>query len=332
MRSSSSASSVGLDVAGVLGRSFSSRAIALGLPWVILVSTFGCDDPLVDPAVVVAPRVIAVQLQVEDEDRAQPLPGESFVARVFLAAPTSTEVSVAVRACKALPTTLGVARCDGEAFDDAQRAGDTGSPFEFELTLDDGLDAGQDWVLSGVVCQDGSPGYLREEARFECSEGAGKEFFVRTPIVALGDTNDNPDLSDDELRYDGALWQPALDAPPPGAPCREAMVPLLGAGERVDIEFRMLGDDREAVEVDRDEYGALDREGLVFTHMATVPGLERPFSSITATDEATVFNLGLTLDQELEVSTEGELAIFYLVVRDDRGGVDVLERAFCAVP
>ncbi len=332
MRSIPSASGAKLVVAGVFGRLLLSRAIAAVLPWIVLVSTFGCDDPLIDPAVVVAPRVIAVQLQVEEEDRAQPRPGDSFVARVFLAAPTSTEVFVAVRACKALPTTLGVARCDGDAFDDAQVAGDTSSPFEFELTLDDGLDAGQDWVLSGVVCQEGSPRYLREEARFECSEGAGKEFFLRTPIVAPRDANHNPDLSDDELRYGGALWQPALDAPPPGAPCREAMVPLLGAGERVDLEFRMLGDDREPVEVEADEYGALDREGLVYTHMATVSGLERPFSSITATDEATVFELGLTLDHQLEVSMEGELAIFYLVVRDDRGGVDVLERAFCAVP
>src|SRR5690606_34956723 len=110
----------------------------------------------------------------------------------------------------AVETTLGAPRCDGEVFDRAEAEGDTGAPVELGLTLDDGLSDGQEWLLLGAICRDGTPRFSTRANVFECADGAPQEFFLRTEVNTR-DANENPDLTDDELRYDGSLWQPVLD-------------------------------------------------------------------------------------------------------------------------
>ncbi len=307
------------------------RVVAIVLPACVPLVT-ACDDPLLDPALLDDPRVIAVQLAVPDSGgRAQPLPGEQFDVRVFVPAAKPRDAHVAVRACVAEPTTLGVPRCASEPFDGAIAVGTTTEPVELQLTLDRALPPNVEWVLQGAVCWDGEPVYSVRSQSFGCGVGEPKEFFLRTTI-ASGDLNKNPDLTDDELRYDGSLWQMALDAPAPGESCAQTMVPQVRVGQRIDIEFRMMGEDRESLSVDPGEYGALEREGLVFSHMVTLPGLERPFSSTTALEDSTSFALEFVLDDEISLPDEGRAAVFYMVARDDRGGCDVLSRVLCAVP
>jgi hypothetical protein len=92
----------------------------------------------------------------------------------------------------------------------------------------------------------------------------------------------------------------------------------------------MLGEDRQALEVDPDSYAAPTRESLTFTHLATAPGLERAFSALTWDSKERGFELEFQ-PVDVELPAEGRSVSVILIVSDERGGSDWEHRTLCAV-
>jgi hypothetical protein len=135
---------------------------------------------------------------------------------------------------------------------------------------------------------------------------------------------------------DGVPWLSAdalsPDTPPPqtGAPCLGLGLAELRAEQPSSVLFELGGDDREALENVPGTWAAHQRESLVYTHLATQPGLDRAFSAIDY--DATDLTFELPFDPEHPASPEGSTLRFVLLVRDERGGVDWLLRQACVLP
>lgn len=302
--------------------------------WALAFALAACGDPLLDPAVVQGPRVIAAKVSVGAEpERAQPLAGEAFDVEVRVVADKEQRYDGELRACRALPTTLGVARCADEAFDVSRASGSTAAGLDFALVMNDRLRAGDSWLLFGAVCRDAPPEYSSDGHRYACRDGSSAlEFSLRGEVPTASEVpNHNPDVGD-ELRIDGREWAPSTEARAPGVACADLDVPRVRRERAVAIRWRIDPDAVEPLEVDPNEYGANDREPLLLAHMATVAGLSRPFSSFGWDEEISDVELELRVTGERRIPTQGELALFYTVARDGRGGTDIVERAFCVLP
>jgi hypothetical protein len=107
-------------------------------------------------------------------------------------------------------------------------------------------------------------------------------------------------------------------------------LPELRAEQPSSVLFELGGDDREALENVPGTYAAHPRESLVYTHLATQPGLDRAFSAIDY--DATELAFEVPFDADPPASPEGSAFSFFLLVRDERGGVDWLTRQACLLP
>lgn len=296
--------------------------------FILVVACTGCGDPLRDPAIIDDVRVIGVKVETEAQ-RAEPRAGELFSAQVTVVANRPQRLSVATRLCRAQPTRLGLPRCDGSALEALDASGDTSAPLVVEARLPETFEAGEDWLLEGAVCADAE--VVRRNDHFGCSDqSVAREFFVRSTIPK-GAANINPDLSDDLWSFDDDEWL----SPPPdvvlGQACDELELPKLRRGNTAAVSFEMRGDDREELEVHPEQYVQQAREALVYAHMATIEGLERPFSTIDPDERELTIALELKLPEAVELPRDGRVEFVYWTVRDGRGGFDVSMRAFCAL-
>jgi hypothetical protein len=108
-------------------------------------------------------------------------------------------------------------------------------------------------------------------------------------------------------------------------------LPAIQSGRLASIALELGGDDRELLESAAGTYAARPRESLVFTHLATRPGLDRAFSAIDY--DATRLGFELPFEHaDSELDPGGTALGFYLLVRDERGGVDWIERRACLLP
>lgn len=308
---------------------------SVGSSWCVLaVIVAGCGDPLVDAAVVAGPRVIAATVSVDEEpERAQPRPGENFSVAVRVVSNDERHFEGQLRLCRARATTLGVPQCAGDAFELAEAEGSDAAALVFPLTMDRSLDAGDEWLLFGAVCDDAAPQYSGRSASFNCEDGTVPlEFSLRGEIPGGSEeSNHNPEVGD-AVRFDGQDWRGAGEALSPGAPCDELDVPRMRRGRLATIQWQVDPLAAEPIEADPEQYGATFRESLLLAHMATVPGLERAFSAFSFDEPITELELTLEVSRDRTVTGEGELAFFYTVARDGRGGSYVVERAFCVLP
>jgi hypothetical protein len=146
-------------------------------------------------------------------------------------------------------------------------------------------------------------------------------------------------LHDDTLSIDGRDWL-GIESVPSSAdsggdagaplseePCADAL-PQLEIGRDHTITFSL---DTRANPADRESLDGDRRETLVFSHLSTHDGLERPFSFIDDGSDGS-FTVSWTLDAELDVPPSGTRFDFFLTARDGRGGADWLHRQACAVP
>jgi hypothetical protein len=294
-----------------------------------------CDDPLVDPQTVIELRILGARVRAAEEpERAQLDREESATVDWLVVADQPREFSARGVFCRAAPTALGVPRCDGEPFAEFVADGDSGAPVSAGFTLPAVLRRGDEWLGWLGLCEDSVPEFLAAGNGFECGPGdIAKSAFYRSTIAsdateASGDLNTNPNTNDDTLWFDDAPW---LDSDPGlELPCGQTELPSLRAGRSAQIRFELGGDDRDALHTTEDSYAAPPREALVFTHVATHPGLDRAFSAIEDDDTELDFDVDFRLPEQDSFASFGERVRFYLVVRDGRGGVDWLDRAFCA--
>jgi hypothetical protein len=325
----------------------SERSNGQGCRWgLLLVGVCGlaCEDPLTDPAVIAGPRIVAARVSAEvDPTIAEPSAGQGASIDWLVVSNEAGAFSAHVVWCSAAPSVLGAPRCAGGPLAQQTATGTYGEPLRLQFQVPAEIEPGGAWLAWLGIC-DASVGAESAEfdavaSAFRCPDGVALSGFYRG-FVPEGAPNRNPTLADDLLFLDGATW-PAAEPDETGSPgpreaCADRGLPLLRAEQRSSVGFELIGDDREALESEPDRYAAHARESLVYTHLASHPGLDRAFSSIDHDAEQLGFELPFepapVARGEVPPGPGGERVSFYLLVRDERGGVDWLRRDGCLLP
>ncbi|MFO7179809.1 MAG: hypothetical protein DIU78_014010 [Pseudomonadota bacterium] len=288
----------------------------------------GCDDPLVPVELIEKARVLGARLEVEGApERAAPAPGESARVRFLVVAPElDLETGYALQACFAEWSPSDLPACKGEPFARAERSTPDARAPVLDLVLPEyPADARVPRLLvRGVICADGAPS---DEGGERCAPNAAPlrvSFDLELPGPDDA-PNLNPSLPDDALTLDGEAWPPASARE---TACRELDVPEVPVGSAHVIRVALPERAREAVPPPIE--GAPEFESLLVSHFATHGELERAFSPLPGT--GTSLDVTVTWTAPATAPDDGELARFWFVVRDGRGGADFVERAVCVVP
>jgi hypothetical protein len=304
------------------------------LLWCVAAAS-GCDDPLTDPALIIGPRIVGARVaSAGDPAVAEPTAGEAARIEWLVLSDEPGTFNASVVWCKAAPTVLGSPRCDGTTFAEQTAPGRWGEPITLDFDVPGDLPVGGAWLAWIGICAAGEALFDANDSSFGCPEGEVSSGFYRG-FVPGGVPNRNPSLADDRLELDGVPW-PAFDATaapieiPPGSPCVDLGLPTLLAEQPSSIGFELIGDDREALDNAPDTYAAHPRESLVYTHLAGLSGLDRAFSAIDYDAARLGFDVPYDFT-EAAPGPGGTLLDFFLLVRDERGGVDWLERRACLV-
>jgi len=301
--------------------------------WLALAAaTSACEDPLTDPALVVGPRIVGARVAAAAEPAvAEPGAGEAATIDWLVLSDRAGPFTASVVWCVAAPTVLGAPRCEGAPFAEQSATGRFGEPLAFDFGVPAQLAPGDAWLAWLGLCDAGEPSFDANANAFSCAEGEALSGFYRG-FVPEGVSNRNPSLADDTLALDGVAWtaSDADGAPEAGEPCLDRGLLALRAEQPVSVLFELGGDDREALENAPGTYAAHPRESLVYTHLASHAGLERAFSAIDY--DATELTFDVPFDAEQAPGPDGETLRFFLLVRDERGGVDWLERRACLLP
>ncbi len=295
----------------------------------------GCGDPLVDAAVVVGPRVLGARVRTANDALvAEPGAGESAQIEWLVVSNVRGAFASALSFCVAEPSLLGAPRCDGAAFDEQVVKGQFGVGLAADFRLPAELAPGDRWLAWFGSCGETAALFDDERSEFLCADkSAARSAFYRGRVPGPDASgNRNPELDDDLLLLDAARWAGPGEPLGVGEPCQGSGLPERRGGTRAAIEFQLAGDDREALQPPgAGDYRPRARESLVYTHVANFEGLERPFSAIEHDGDELGFALELALPALGTADSEGQTLAFYLLVRDERGGVDWTERQLCVL-
>jgi len=198
----------------------------------------------------------------------------------------------------------------------------------FELTLPAELLPGDVWLAWFGHCDTGEARFDPVASGFACPGGAEPLSAFYRGFVPGTAPNQNPSLEDDVLLLGGAPWPEPAQAVEAGASCSETTLPRLVSGIGSVVELELQGDDRELLE-EQTRYAARDRESLVYTHVSSRAGLDRAYSAIDFDADEQRFALPVMFGADGDPGPEGQVVFFYLIVRDERGGVDWLRREAC---
>lgn len=198
--------------------------------------------------------------------------------------------SWALEACVLEPTTTGLLRCRQSLM----RERGQGVP-RVEWAMPEG--EGQRVGLVGLVC-DGAVGDTRAAwPDWSCRGGKENPFSFE---VNTGESHRHPVVAEGELRLDDEIWSETTGCVSPGSTHTIVWTVPDAQLEPVDGQ----------------------RERLFVSHFVTAGELERPFSTVTIDDRV--------VELEWVAPTDERDATFYLVVRDQRGGVDWTTRSLCS--
>jgi hypothetical protein len=313
-------------------------------PWSCLLfaaAICACEDPLTDPALIAGPRIVGARVGAElDPALAEPAAGQAATLDWLVLSDQPGAFTAQVAWCIGAPTVLGAPRCSWEPFAEQSATGRFGEPLRFGFNVPAELEPGEAWLAWIGICGSGEARFDPAASVFVCGEGEPLSGFYRG-FVPEGAPNRNPSLADDSLLLDGAPWL-APDVVPPGAAppgsvplevgaaCLGLGLPELRAEQPSSVLFELGGDDREELENVPGTYAAHSRESLVYTHLATQPGLDRAFSAIDY--DATELAFEVPFDADPPASAEGTTLRFFLLARDERGGLDWLMRQACVMP
>jgi hypothetical protein len=301
-------------------------------PWLLLAGLCACEDPLTDPTLIDGPRIVGARVGAEqDPALAEPAAGQAATLDWLVLSDEPGAFTARVAWCIGAPTVLGAPRCAWETFAEQSATGRFGEPLRSSFSVPAELEPGEAWLAWIGICDGGEARFDPAASAFGCADGAEPLSGFYRGFVPEGAPNRNPSLADDSLALDGAAWL-SPDASPPevGAACLGLGLPELRAEQPSSVMFELGGDDREAIENVPGTYAAHERESLVYTHLATHPGLDRAFSAIDYDAAEPAFEV--PFDAEAPASPEGSTLRFVLLVRDERGGVDWLTRQACLLP
>lgn len=292
-------------------------------------TTTACEDPLLEVQTINGLRVVGTRVQNDtDPSDARLVAGSPTTLEWLVVSDRAEAYSAAMRLCSVADTNYGVPSCESAPFFEDTGRFDAGVPARFSFTPPE-LPRGSRWMSALVACAEGRARFATD-ASGRCSGGTTPREATFTGVI--GEANSNPTLADDTLEFEGAPWQEA-DLLDTGASCRGAGLPTVRAGRVSEIAFELGGDDRESLPAsETEQYGAEATESLLYSHFLSEPGLERPFSGISADSDDTAFEIELAPPTDPMPPTNGVATDFYLIVRDGRGGSDWVRRQVCTLP
>jgi hypothetical protein len=312
--------------------------IVLVLAGIAAVLAAGCSNDLPVASTLERTRVLGARVEIAaDPGRAEVSPGEAATVAWIIEGPVAPAT---LDWAFALCTTGG-----GDCADAPQPAGTgSGTPVAVPFTTPDAATLGTNLrpLMLGVVCADGTIGFDPSTALGTCTgagaSGTTTRFIV--PVVPDGATpNRHPAFANDVLEIGGAVWDPATaTAGAPGDACDAATaLPVVAATpegkDAVLQEIRIVsdGDDRETFTPEGETVPRL--EDLQISNFTTAGEFESSYAAIYPDDLRS--NADVIVKWEppaaATVAGAGQIAVFHFVVRDLRGGLDMLSRALCVV-
>ena len=309
--------------------------IALVLGAIVAVLIAGCSNDLPVASQLERTRVLGARVEVAtDPGRADVSPGEAALVSWIVAGPSAPAT---LDWAFALCTTAG-----GDCKDAPQPiATGSGAPVSVAFTTPDAaaLVNNQLPMMIGVVCADGTIGFDPSTALGTCTGADASGTTVRfvVPVTPAGETpNHHPAFTNDVIEFAGATWDAATAVA--GDPCDATTgLPVVTATpdgqDAIKQEIRIVsdGDDRETFTPRGKTVAQL--EDLQISNFTTAGKFESSYAAIFATDTRPDADVTVKWEPPAAstVPAGGEIVTFQWVVRDLRGGLDVVSRSLCLV-
>lgn len=206
---------------------------------------------------------------------------------------------------------------------------------QVELTVPDDFDA-EGLLVRGVVCEHGTPFIDPEDPRlFGCEDEGAEAILVHGTMrvqQSRADENQNPDPDALEVLREGVAW-PAYD--PDALPPEEGCARRASADFSEPVHLVVTGEHAITLRYDADAREEVDGapEDLEISVYTTAGEMERRFTLFRGSDRGTdgVLESELFWDPPSagELPRSGQLARFFITIRDQRGGFAMTSRAVC---
>lgn len=302
----------------------------------------GCVMDLPTGVRVDRPRVLGVRVDIDgDPERAAARPGDALTLRWLVVGHEGDppEWSNAMAACVARPSNLGIPTCDGAPFAFQLPTEPTAAPsFAFEIPGDVPVEGRETEILViGVLCAGGTPVFSMDDLpSCEEEEAIAERLIFAFPLVeadAEADANQHPSLGDETLTIDDTPW-PASDVVPESGCAGGDLVQIRARVEDEPSFVRLTTSPSDREMYDEVVLGEMPRvvetrEELLVTHVATAGLFTRLQTEVF--DDPPLEVPWRHPDPE-EIPDDGLTVRFWFVARDQRGGMDWVERALCVVP
>jgi hypothetical protein len=289
----------------------------------------GCDDPLKEVERIESVRVLGARVEVlGDAERAAPAPGERASVRWLVVAPVEPiALGWSLSVCVAQENNLGLSSCAEPPFAELEQTEPSvdAPTIEFEVPASVDPEATPRLALLGVICPDGSPEGSLDEARC-AGEDPGTAVSLELELARPGDVNENPGFAEPALALDGEEWPDVLAASEPCA--GEGLLEVTAGSPRHFVRVDVREDARDPLQqlIEDDPL----REELRISHFSTDGGFTRAFSALAADDPQS--SVEVPWDAPATAPAGGQLARFWFVLRDLRGGASFVSRSLCVVP
>ncbi len=304
-----------------------------GSSFVLAALASACSDPLLERQDITELRIIAARVEpVSDPSRATLVPGERARVSWLVVGPDGPAlVSHGLSACVSTTSPRGVPTCAGEP-----SGSEVADEPTLEATLELEVPQGNELLMSGVFCTKGKPALALAPEDSYCEDDAAQQELgtYEVPISNGAAPNHHPDLTGLELNLDGMEWpEPSANnaggaagaAGAPGVvaadPCESPEALRVAKDRTVSLQFILPESAREARPDSEVEIGAW--ETLQISQLSTRGHFDRPFTVF----ERDATSLASQVAWKAPDTAGG--AFLYLVVRDLRGGVSVVERGVC---
>jgi hypothetical protein len=286
-----------------------------------------CADPFDPGSTIVSTRVLGARVEVDGEpQRSTPRAGETAHVR-FVLAGVEAEPSVRWTLVACLPSDADAGPCTAPLV----VSEGSGSQPDLTVTVPAAATLGdvRSLQVAGIFCTRGAPGLAQARCVGEGAEGVSLIYDLALAREDDGrDANLQPSLTDTAFRFDDAPWRASV-AEPTGE-C-EVGLPEARADEQEHAITLELGPDARQVYL-RDDLRT-EREELQVSHFVTAGELARQFSFIEPSDqrERPSLTVKWTAPQADELGQDRQRVRLIAVVRDQRGGLSLVERALCVV-
>jgi len=276
----------------------------------------------------------AITTVIGDAGRTTPRPGETVRMEWLTIAPEPVEPTTYLMiACSPSAQAFGVPVCGAAPFEIFSQVEPQDEQPSFEIEVPADYEAEQ-VVLLGAICMGGivstdiDPMAGTDDLR-PCRDDEGTGEIVSATITVEqreGLRNLRPGLESLSLRGEELTEDP----PEARAACAGGSLPEVSLDEEAELTITPAPDSREAyVDPVLDEAMVEELQNSLFVTEGT---LDRRFTFVDDDDPEPVVEYLAEADPDDPLPDEGRTVKVIVVMRDRRGGVDILSRGFCLVP